>query len=145
MFYLQSVKECVLANAISLWGVVSAVQCCQRTLLNKVLYPPCDLTYSIITFLQEPFGRLNEAYRHPLEEGRLQQVFKQIESPIDFLTALHNFIVVHVSQTSLEECKPKWRYVWARLIFSMTGKFKMRCFCYFGIHYQIKGKVEIGK
>jgi len=34
--YLQLVKECVLANAISLWGVVSVVQCCQMTMLDKV-------------------------------------------------------------------------------------------------------------
>ena len=61
--------------------------------------------------LQEPFGRLDEVYCVTFDNiTALQQVFmKSIDSPIDFLTALHNFIVVHVSHALIDECNPKWR------------------------------------
>ena len=51
----------------------------------------------------------------PPEKKRLndlQQTFKRIESPIDFLIALHNFIAVFVSHRSpTEGYDPKWRFV----------------------------------
>ena len=44
--------------------------------------------------------------------SELQQLFKMIESPIDFLMGLHNFIAVFVSHRSPDEgCNPEWRLV----------------------------------
>ena len=64
---------------------------------------------------QEPFDRLDKVYcDSPKKEKltELQQTFKRIESPIDFLIALHNFIAVFVSHRSpTEGCKPQWKYV----------------------------------
>ena len=67
--------------------------------------------YIPIASSQAPFDRLDKAYRAPLEKTNLQQALQKIASPIDFLIALHNFIVVHVSHASPDEYKPKWRYV----------------------------------
>ena len=75
----------------------------------------CNLTECHFCLHQEPFDRLDKAYCDPLEEeklAKLQQMFKRIESPIDFLMALHNFIAVFVSHRSpTEGCKPEWKYV----------------------------------
>ena len=64
---------------------------------------------------QEPFDRLDKAYCDSAKKEKLtelQQTFKRIESPIDFLMALHNFIAVFVSHRSpTEGCKPQWKYV----------------------------------
>ena len=63
-------------------------------------------------FTQEPFERLDKAYCDPIEKSDLQQTFKKIESPIDFLIAMHNFIAVFVSHRDpIEDCNPKWRFV----------------------------------
>ena len=64
---------------------------------------------------QEPFDRLDNAYCVSLEEAQLlelQRTLKKIESPIDFLMAMHNFIAVFVSHRSpTEDCNPEWRSV----------------------------------
>ena len=97
---------------------MSVVHSCKLTALNKVcksikFVTIINLWHFILT--QEPFERLDKAYCDSLEKAQLlelQQKFKRIESPIDFLIALHNFIAVFVSHRSpTEDCKPKWRFV----------------------------------
>ena len=56
------------------------------------------------------FDRLDKEYRVPLDKTDLPQSFQKIVSPINFLIALHNFIVVYVCHASPGECNPKWRY-----------------------------------
>ena len=123
---VQAVKDCTLSTAIALWRIVSVVNCCKLTTLGKVsglhymyvIADLCDLSWKLHSTIlhQEPFDRLDKAYCDSPEKTKmleLQQTFKRIESPIDFLISLHNFIAVFVSHRSpTEDCRPKWRFVY---------------------------------
>lgn len=56
----------------------------------------------------------------------LEQTFKKIESPVDFLIALRNYIVMYVSDASLDKCKPEWGYEAIVVLF---------CAIYFALAY----------